>query len=388
MKEDAASHPIRQWGAKPTPGEPRVYVEVGVFAEAILWGKQAAGSDLGLLFGNQTSKPSRVILAERFAGGEQQTDFADMEQVGVVFWRHDGSTMLSTEHTAILSQVGNPPLALVLETSRRGWSLYLLDASKGYQKLTSVSIYQKHGTQAGLDKILSLLGQIPWTEITGELVQAGNANDLEGYHLAKLVHSTRKAFLWGGLLGLFLGAALALVIATLWGGWQAPDEIDRWGFLSGKSAQEEGAGAGSVSEQARTQARLGLERALAGNPDEILTYCSDVISREQCREALDRLRIAPQHSLSYNPEGVQVSTTVPGLPAYLFRIDAIDGGFRITGVSEMTPPVELGIKAAPKENGKDKKDTNAEKKDAGKPAEKGKTAVEQPQIVGGKVVTP
>jgi len=386
MKENAASYPVRQWGAKPHPGEPQVYVEVGVFAEAILWGKQAAVGDYGAIYGNQAIEPERVVIAECFAAEGQHEDLVELEPLGAVFWRHDGSTALSSGHVAILAELGHPALALVLESSRHGWSLYLYHPPHSYQKLTSVSIYQKHGTMAGLDKTLSLLSQIPWSEIPVEPAQSSTID--EGYHLAKMVHTTRKAFLWGGLAGLFMGAALALVITTMWGGWQAPHDVDRLGFLTGNTQDGDQTGIQSANEQARTQARLGLERALAGNPDEILEYCTDVVSREQCREALDRLRIAPQHSLTYNPEGVQVSTTVPGLPAYLFRIDAVEGGFRISGVTELIPPVQLGIKTVPGENGKDKKIADGEKKDVSKPVDKGKTAVEQTQIVGGKVVTP
>jgi hypothetical protein len=384
--EDAASYPIRQFGAKPSEGEPQVYVEVGVFAEAILWGKQAAAEDYGAIYGNQAMEPARVVIAECFAAEGQHEDLIELEPVGTVFWRHDGSTALSPVQIAIITELGNPSLSLVLESSRRGWLLYLYSPSKGYEKLSSISIYQKHGTQAGLDKTLSLLSQIPWSETPAEPAQSSTVD--EGYHLAKMVHTTRKAFLWGGLLGLFLGALLALVVATFWGGWQVSHDVDRLGFLAGNAQDGDQAGIQSSNEQARTQARLGLERALAGNPDEILAFCTDVVSREQCREALDRLRIAPQHSLSYNPEGVQVSTTVPGLPAYLFRIDTVDGGFRISGVTELTPPVELGIKTVPGEKRKDKKGAEGEKKDAAKPAENGKTTAEQTQIVGGKPVTP
>ncbi len=383
--ENTASYPIRQWGAKPRPGEPQVYVEVGVFAEAILWGKQAAVGDYGAIYGNQAIELERVVIAERFAAEGQHEDLVELEPVGAVFWRHDGSIALAPGHIAILTELGQPALALVLESSRRGWSLYLSNQSKAYEKLTSISIYQKHGTLAGLDKTLSLLSQIPWADVAEEPAQAPTID--EGYHLAKLVHTTRKAFLWGGLVGLFLGAVLALVIATVWGGWQAPNAVDRLGFLTSNPQEGEKAGIQSADEQARTQARLGLERALAGNPDEILAYCSDVVSREQCREALDRLRIALQHSLSYNPEGVQVSTTVPGLPAYLFRIDAVEGGFRISGVAEMNPPVELGVKPLPRENGKNKNGAEV-KKDGEKPVASEKTTTEQTQIVGGKAVTP
>jgi hypothetical protein len=381
--KEAASYPIRQWGEKPRTGEPQVYLEAGVFAEAILWGRQNAGDEYGLIFGNQAAEPERVVIAERFVGEGQSSDAAGMELVGALFWRHDGSIALSPDHAVLMREHGNPSLALVLDTSRRGWSLYLHSA-ESYQKLTSVSIYQRHGTQVGLDKTLALLGQIPWSEAKPEPV-AVTAD--EGYHLAKTVHTSRKAFLWGGLAGLFLGAIFALVIATVWGGWQPSSAIDRLGLMAGKGVGED-TGAGSVNEQARTQARLHLERALAGNPDEILGFCSDVVSREQCREALDRLRIAPQTSLSYNPEGVQVSTTVPGLPAYLFMVDAADDGFRITRVQELTPPVELGIKTVPKENGKEKKNGDEQKKGDDKPVENNKTAGEQTQIVGGKVVAP
>ena len=76
--EDTASYPIRQFGAKPREGEPQVYVEVGVFAEAILCGKQAAVEDYGAIYGNQAREPARVVIAERFAAEGQHEDMIEM----------------------------------------------------------------------------------------------------------------------------------------------------------------------------------------------------------------------------------------------------------------------------------------------------------------------
>lgn len=335
MVSDLENLPARRWGPVPAATEPHVSIDVSVFTEAIMWGRHNAQSLWGWLVGEKTGETPPRFFVERFVPGEQSAMREQLVIMGVVFYKADGAVGLDEAQLSLLSGVGNPPIVLTLQTVRKGWAVFFYHPGQGYRHLYSVVIHNRGGDLEALNTTLGLLDKMDWT--AQHVARGGQLAD--AYSLGAHLPTPRRAFVWGGLLGVFLGAAIMFVISGWGGGVRVGRSESEFRDNSTKTAGE--SQNGEEREISRVSARTLVEKALAGSPDALYDACAGTTASSQCRAALEQLSTAPQVSLAYGVEGISASSTAPGVPAFLFRVQESGGKPIIMGVQEMEPPLEL-----------------------------------------------